>query len=382
MFKSFIELVRDIYNTSDYIPLHEPTFIGNERKYVLEALDSTFVSSIGEFVNNFENYVAEYTGNNFAIATVNGTAALHVALKLAGVENKDQVITQSLSFVATSNAIHYCNAEPIFIDVNKATLSLCPEKLEEYLDQNCEVREDGFCWSINSNKRVMACLPMHTFGFPASLNRIKKICDEYNISLVEDAAESLGSFYKEKHTGTSGSLSIFSFNGNKIITTGGGGMIVTDDEEIAIKAKHITTTSKVIEKWKWSHDEIGFNYRLPNINAAIGLAQMEMLDRFLESKRKIASVYSDWFRDTDTSMYFFQERNETKANYWLNTIIAEDRKLRDIFLEETNSNKINTRACWQPMNQLAFNKNAASSDLSNTEWLYDRLINIPSSPII
>ena len=380
MYESFIAFVRDLYKTSDFIPLHEPQFLGNEKEYLLEAVDSTYVSSVGHCVETFENTLANYTGVKHAIATVNGTAALHVALKLADVREQDQVITQSLNFVAVCNAIYYCNGEPIFLDVNKESLSLCPDRLEEFLSEYCDVRNDGTCWNKKDDRPVRACVPMHTFGFPADLDRLKEICDAYNIILIEDSAESLGSFYKHKHTGSVGKLSILSFNGNKIITTGGGGMVLTNNDALAHQARHLTTTAKILKGWSWQHDQIAFNYRLPNLNAALGIGQMENITKYLDSKRKIANKYHNW--GNENSLQFVKEQEDTKANYWLNTIIAENREARDIFLKETNENNIGTRPAWKPMHKLNFNKNAVFSDLQNTEWLYDRLVNVPSSPIV
>ena len=281
MFKDFIALVREIYKTNDFIPLHEPRFLGNEKEYLMDTIDSTFVSSVGKYVDDFEIAVANYTGAAYAVATVNGTAALHIALLVAGVKNGDEVITQSLTFVATCNAIRYCNADPVFIDVSKKTLGLSAESMSRFLEENCEIRDDGYCWNKTTGKVVRACVPMHTFGFPVELDEINNLCNRYNISLVEDAAESLGSTYKEKHTGTVGRVAAISFNGNKIITSGGGGMLLTSDKALAQKVKHITTTAKVRHKWAFEHDEVGFNYRLPNVNAALGLAQIESLPKIL-----------------------------------------------------------------------------------------------------
>ena len=272
-------------STTGFIPLHEPQFRGSEKKYLLEAIDSTFVSSVGKFVVQFEQKVAEYTGAKHAIATVNGTAALHIALKLTGVENNNEVITQSLTFVATCNAIRYCGATPLFLDVDRSTLGLSAKSVKNFLSQHSEIREDGFCWNKTSNNKISACLPMHTFGFPVELDKIKTVCDQYKIPLVEDAAESLGSLYHEKHTGTIGKLAVLSFNGNKIITTGGGGMILTNDDQLAKRAKHITTTAKIPHQWEFIHDEIGYNYRLPNLNAALGVAQMELLPEYIKNER-------------------------------------------------------------------------------------------------
>ena len=346
----FIKFVQELYSTTDFIPLHAPQFIGNEKKYLLETIDSTFVSSIGKFVDQFENRIAEYTGANYAVATVNGTAALHIALKLSGVEFNSEVITQSLTFVATCNAIKYCGAKPLFVDVDKSTLGLSAESLEEFLQQNTEIRDDGFCWNRDSNRKISACLPVHTFGFPVELDKIKIICEKYNIALVEDAAESLGSFYHKKHTGIFGKLSALSFNGNKIITTGGGGMILTNDEQLAKNAKHITTTAKIPHQWEFNHDKIGYNYRLPNLNAALGVAQMESLSGYLKNKRETAGRYQEWCENYNIE--FVIERHNTKTNYWLNTIIMQDKKNRDRFLKEVNNNNIMVRPVWTLMHKI------------------------------
>jgi len=376
-YEEFVKFVQELYGTTDPIPLHSPQFGGNEKKYLLEVIDSTFVSSVGQFVNQFEKKVAEYTGAKYAIATVNGTAALHMALKLAGVEEESEVITQSFTFVATCNAIRYCGAKPLFIDVDKSTLGLSAESLDEFLQQNTEIRDDGNCWNRETNRKISACLPMHSFGFPVEINKIAKICNQYNIPLIEDAAESLGSYCESSHTGTLGKLSALSFNGNKIITTGGGGMILTNDRQLAKKAKHITTTSKVPHKWKFNHDEIGYNYRLPNLNAALGVAQMELLPEYLKSKRETAQQYQKW--GEEHGIEFIKEQPKTKANYWLNTAVMYDKKQKDQFLEETNRQNVMTRPAWTPMHKLDMNRDCQYGDMGNTEWLYDRVVNLPSS---
>ena len=380
MFSNFISFVRDIYSTKDYIPLHAPQFNGNEKKYIENAIDSTFVSSVGEFVNKFEKLVQEFTGVKYAIATVNGTAAMHIALKISGVKRDTEVITQSLTFVATCNAIRYCGAIPVLIDVEKSTLSMSPQNLQDFLDKNCEVREDGFCWNHSSNRRISACLPMHTFGHPAQIEEIERICSLFNINLVEDAAESLGSFYKGKHTGSFGKVSAISFNGNKIITSGGGGMILTNDKNLAQKAKHLTTTAKIPNILSFDHDEVGYNYRLPNLNAALGVAQMESLSEYLKSKRDVAIKYQNWGRDNE--VLFFTEHADSSSNYWLNCVITENEKTRDLMLKVTNDNSIMTRPIWKPMHKLLMYQNCQKTDLSNTEWLYSRVVNVPSSPIL
>jgi perosamine synthetase len=377
MFKDFIALVREMYKTNDFIPLHEPRFLSNEKQYLMDTIDSTFVSSVGRYVDDFEIAVANYTGADYAIATVNGTAALHAALVLAGVRNGDEVITQSLTFVATCNAIRYCNAAPVFVDVSKKTLGLSAESMSQFLEENCEIRDDGYCWNKTTEKIVRACVPMHTFGFPVEVDDINNLCNCYNIVLVEDAAESLGSTYKEKHTGTTGKISAVSFNGNKIITTGGGGMLLTNDKSLAEQAKHITTTAKIKHKWAFDHDQMGFNYRLPNLNAALGLAQMESLPKILNGKRLIAKRYQEWGNKNGTT--FIKEPEHAKSNYWLNTVITQDLSQRDAMLEETNNNGVMTRPAWTPMHRLAMNSKCQIVELTNTDWLIQRIVNVPSS---
>jgi len=377
MYKEFVHFVRELYRTNDFIPLHAPQFRGNEKEYLLDTIDSTFVSSVGAYVDQFEERVAEYTGAKYAIATVNGTAALHIALKLAGVEPNTEVITQSLTFVATCNVIRHCQAEPVFVDVDLETMGLSPDSLVAFLDEHAEIRDDGNCWNKTSNNKITACLPMHTFGFPVRLDEISKICQQYQIPLVEDAAESLGSFYKEQHTGILGKTAAISFNGNKIITTGGGGMVLTNDAGTAKRAKHITTTAKVPHKWAFEHDEVGYNYRLPNLNAALGVAQMESLPGFVSEKRDLAVAYQRW--GSENGMQFAQQPIHTQANYWLNSIVTEDQQSRDEWLQQTNELGVMTRPAWTPMHLLEINKGAVSADMSTTVYLYDRLINVPSS---
>jgi perosamine synthetase len=381
-YKSLVDYIRDIFKSNDFIPMHEPRFIGNEKKYVIETIDSTFVSSVGAYVEEFEKNIAEFVGVKYAVATSSGTSALHIALKLGGVSQGGEVITQALTFVATCNAINYCGAEPIFLDVDKDTMGLSPKSLEHFLEEQCEMRDDGICWNKRSNKPVQACLPMHTFGMPARILEIEKICNQYNINLIEDAAESLGSYIEAKgsHTGTIGKLSAFSFNGNKIITTGGGGMIVTNDESIAKQAKHVTTTAKIPHRWEFNHDEIGYNYRLPNLNAALGVAQLELLPNFLEKKRILANQYQEW--GSQHGFNFVGEQQGVRANYWLNILLAENIKDRDAILSYTNDNAIMTRPIWTLMNKLSMFSASYSDGLNNSYWLADRLINVPSSVIL
>ena len=379
MFEDEIQFIKSIYKTNEFTLLHEPCFIGNEKKYLNECIDSTFVSSVGKFVDKSEEKIASYTGAKYAVATSNGTSALHIALLLANVESDDEVITQPLTFVATCNAISYCNARPIFIDVDKDTMGLSPLALKKFLENNTFIRNHQ-CINNKTGKVIKACIPMHTFGHPCRIDEIKDICDQYHIVLIEDAAESLGSFYKNKHTGTFGKVGVISFNGNKIITAGGGGCIITNDEILAKKAKHITTTAKVPHKWKYTHDMIGYNYRMPNLNAALLVAQLENLEQFLLKKRELATLYANFFNDMGYA--FVQESINSQSNYWLNAIILKDKQQRDLFLDETNSEGVMTRPIWTLMNKLPMFKEAQCGDLTNAEWLEQRVVNIPSSVII
>lgn len=377
MFSDFVQFVHEIYDSDGYIPLHAPRFHGKEKSYVLEAIESTFVSSVGQYVDKFEQDIAKYTGAEFAIATVSGTSALHIALLMSGVSAGDEVITQPLTFVATCNAVSYCGAEPIFVDVEMGTLGIDPDSLEQFLNEKTEVRDDGKCWNKLTNKRISACVPVHNFGHPSQLHAISNLCRHYNITVVEDAAESLGSFFAGRHTGTFGSMGIFSFNGNKIITTGGGGMIVTNDEKLAKRAKHRSTTAKISHPWLFVHDEVGYNYRLPNINAALGCAQLELIEEFVERKRMLADNYFHWFEKYGYEM--IREPAKSRANYWFNGVLMRDRTERDKFLEFTNKNNVMTRPAWTPMHTLAMYKNCFRTELPTTEWLEDRIVNIPSS---
>jgi|TARA_B100000959_G_scaffold286471_1_gene365266 aminotransferase in exopolysaccharide biosynthesis len=373
------QFVRDIYQTDDFIALHAPRFLSNEKKYLVDAIDSSFVSTVGEYVNQFEQKVAEYIGAQYAIATVNGTAALHAALIVAGVKHNEEVITQSLTFVATCNAIRYCGADPVFVDVDRTSLGMSADSLAEFLNQHTEIRGNGQCWSKLTNRRIRACVPMHNFGHPVKINAIKKLCEENCIQLIEDAAESLGSYYDDQHTGTFGNISAISFNGNKIITTGGGGVVVTDDAEIARHLKHITTTAKQPHPWLYIHDELGFNYRMPNINAALGCAQMESLPDYIQNKRILAERYSSWFKETEYE--FIQEPPNTRSNYWLNAFLTNNRDERDSILEQTNQNGIMTRPAWTPLHTLEMYRDCFRQDLPNTEWIEDRLVSIPSGVV-
>ena len=371
-----INFIKSIYSKNKFIPLHEPRFAGNEKKYLSECIDSTFVSSVGKFVDEFEDKIAEYTGAKYAIATSNGTSAIHVSLILADVDKDSEVITQPLTFVATCNAISYCNAKPIFIDVDKDTMGLSPSALKTFLENNTSIKNKQ-CINNKTKKVIKACVPMHSYGHPCRIDKIKEICEKYYIFLIEDAAESVGSLFKNKHTGTFGQLGTISFNGNKIITAGGGGCILTNDKVLAKKAKHLTTTSKVPHKWEFNHDMVGFNYRMPNINAALLVAQLEKLNNFITNKRKLANKYEAFFKSMDYN--FFQEPKNCKSNFWLNLIVLENKQQRDQFLEETNSKGIMTRPIWTLMNKLPMFKDSQCDDLKNSEWLDQRVVNIPSS---
>ena len=376
MFNDFIEFTRKIYSKKKFIPLHEPKFIGNEKKYLNKCIDTSYVSSVGKYVSELEKKIAKYTGAKFAIATTNGTAALHISLLLAGLEENDEVITQSLNFIASCNAINYCKAKPIFIDVDKDTMGLSPSALKSFLKKNTIIK-DRKCINKKTKKIIKACVPMHSYGHPCRIEEIKKILHKYHIFLIEDAAESLGSFYKNKHTGTFGKLGVISFNGNKIITSGGGGCIITNDKKLAKKAKHLTTTAKIPHKWEFKHDMIGYNYRMPNLNAALLLAQLEKLKYFLKNKRELAKKYEVFFKNS--KYIFFKEPKNCRSNYWLNSIILKNRNNRDQFLEKTNNNDIMTRPIWRLMNKLPMFKNSQCDNLKNSHWLFERVVNIPSS---
>ena len=379
MFDDVVGFVRSIYGKEGVIPLHNPLFVGNEKQYLNECIDSTYVSSVGKFVDEFEEKIAEYTCSKFAIATINGTSALHISLLLSGVGIDDEVITQPLSFVAACNAIRYCGANPIFIDVDKETMGLSPHYLNLFLAEHAVIKNNK-CLNKTTGKVIKACVPMHTFGHCCRVSEIKEICDKYKVILIEDAAESLGSFYKGKHTGTFGSLGVLSFNGNKIITGGGGGCIITNDEALAKKAKHLTTTAKVPHKWEYTHDMIGYNYRMPNLNAALLTSQLENLKSFLLSKRNIAMAYKEFFKDKP--YVFVEEPVDSQSNYWLNAIILKDKKERDFFLHETNSKGVTTRPIWTLMNKLNMFQESQCGELINSKWLEERVVNIPSSALI
>ena len=360
----------------DFVPLHRPVFEGNERQYLIECIDSNFVSSVGAKVSEFEQLVAEFTGSKYAIATVNCTAALHIAIELAGVKPGDEVISQALTFIATCNAITYAGAKPVFVDVDADTMGLSPAALRRFLEEHAEKRTSG-TFNKTSGKRISACVPMHTFGFPCRIAEIAEICADWDIALIEDAAESLGSYVGSRHTGTFASMATLSFNGNKVITTGGGGMIITNDSELAKRAKHITTTAKVPHPYEFVHNEIGYNYRMPNLNAALGCAQMERLAEFLTVKAQLADQWDAFFHGRDVD--FVKAINGNTANHWLNTIIFDSRSDRDEFLKMTNDNNVMTRPIWTLMSKLPMFKDCQTDGLENSLWLEDRVVNIPSS---
>jgi len=379
-YQYIIDKIRSLYSENEkLIPLHAPVFFGNEKKYLEECIDSTFVSSVGRFVDLFEVKMLEYTGSKGAVVCVNGTNALHLALKLVGVEQQNEVITQALTFIATANAISYCGATPIFLDVDRSTLGLSPDALEEFLTLKSEIKADG-CYNKLTGKKIKACVPMHTFGHPCRIDEIASICQKFKIELVEDAAESIGSYYMGRHTGTFGRVGVLSFNGNKTITTGGGGMLLFNDEELAKRAKHLTTQAKVPHPWNFVHDEIGYNYRMPNINAALGVAQLENLDICIKKKRTLAKEYEDFFRIKPVS--FFSEPENCRSNYWLNVILFDSLEERDLFLFESNSQGVMTRPVWRLMNKLRMFENSQKGSLINSEWFEERIVNIPSSVII
>lgn len=379
-YSEIIRFIRKKYNTPNgFIPLHEPRFNGNEKKYINECIDTTFVSSVGKFVNKFEEMITDFTGAKHAIAAVNGTAALHIALLLSDVKPEDEVITQALTFIATANAISYTGANPIFIDVDRGTMGLSPNALDAFLAEHT-TQKDGYCYNKTSGKRIKACVPMHTFGHPCRIDEIMAICQKYNIDVVEDAAESLGSYYKRQHTGTFGKFGTLSFNGNKTITTGGGGMILTNDDQLGKLAKHITTTAKVPHRWEFVHDITAYNYRLTNLASALGCAQMEQLPLYISQKRKLANDYSVFFKTLDIE--FVTEPANSTSNYWLNALILKNKAEQDSFLTYLNDHDVMVRPIWQLMNRLEMYKNCQCGSLVNTEWLADRVVNIPSSVIV
>lgn len=371
-----IEFIKSLYpEYGDFVPLHAPVFLGNEKKYLNDCIDTTFVSSVGQYVDRMEQMVAEYTGAARAIVCVNGTNALYMSLLLSGVEQGDEVITQPLTFIATANAISYLNAFPVFCDVDEDTMGLSPVAVRKWLEENAEIKGNA-CYNKSTGRKIAAVVPMHTFGHPVHLDELVKLCEEWKLALVEDAAESIGSFYKGKHTGIFGKVAALSFNGNKTITTGGGGMLLFTDKELGEKAKHLTTQAKIPHRWEFKHDAIGYNYRMPNINAALGCAQMENIEKVLENKRKTARAYKEYFAGSEIK--FFDEPKDCKSNFWLNVVLLPNKEAQVKFLEETNDAKVQTRPIWELMNRLEMFKNCQHGDLINAEMFADRVVNIPS----
>ena len=377
MYQNVIGFIKELYCNADFVPLSAPKFIGKEKKYMEECIDSTYVSSVGKFVDRFEEDIASYTGCKRAVVCVSGTNALHMSLMLADVKRNDEVLTQALTFVATCNALSYIGAIPVFLDVDKDTMGLSPTAVREWLTKNSE-QKDGECYNKRTGRRIKACVPMHTFGHPMHLDELVDILKEYHIELVEDAAESIGSLYKGKHTGTFGKVGALSFNGNKTITTGGGGMMLFNDEELGAYAKHLTTQAKVPHRWEFRHDHIGYNYRMPNINAALGCAQLENIEVYVNNKRETAKAYEEFFRNVP-DIDFFVEPENTRSNYWLNVLIMKDKSSQLKFLQETNDNGVMTRPIWELMNRLPMFENCQHDSLDNTIWFADRVVNIPSS---
>lgn len=376
-YSQIISFIKDVYGIEGCVSLSVPQFVGNEKKYLEECIDTTFVSSVGKFVDRFEEMVAEYTGAKKAVVCVSGTNALHMAMMLVGVERDDEVLTQALTFIATCNAISYIGAHPVFIDVDKDTMGLSPKAVKAWLEVHAEIKNNT-CYNKTTGRRVKCCVPMHTFGHPVHIDELVEICQEWHIELVEDAAESIGSFYKGKHTGTFGKVGAISFNGNKTITTGGGGMLLFMDEELAQLAKHLTTQAKVPHRWEFVHDHIGYNYRMPNINAAVGCAQMEYLEEFVLNKRETATKYAEFFKNME-DIEFFTEPNGCRSNYWLNALILKDKETQLEFLQQTNDNGVMTRPIWELMTRLPMFKYCQNDGLENTIWFADRVVNIPSS---
>ncbi|MFA5816885.1 MAG: LegC family aminotransferase [Bacteroidales bacterium] len=394
VYQPILDFIKTLYPDKPVIALHEPSFFGNEKKYVLECIDSTFVSSVGPFVGRFEQIVADFVSQRRdprlrgddnatevrAVACVNGTAALHLALVVAGVKAGDEVITQPLSFIATANPIVYIGASPVFVDVDPDTLGLSPKALRHFLETQTHA-EPGSAKRLNNstNKQIKACVPMHTFGNPCRIDEIVEICNEFNIIVIEDAAESIGSYYKGRHTGTFGQMGVLSFNGNKTITTGGGGMVITDNRQLATFLKHLSTQAKVPHPCEFAHDAIGYNYRLPNINAALGVAQMENLDLILKSKRLVAQKYFDFF--AEKGIRTIKEISHARSNFWLNGIFLADKTQRDEFLQLANSQGVHCRPAWNLLPTLPMYRNFQCEDITNAQRISDTLVNVPSSPI-
>lgn len=375
-FSELVAYIKSQFDNKKFIPLHEPRFLGNEKKYVADCIESTYVSSVGAYVDKLELMMSYISGTMKSIAVVNGTSGLQVALRLVGVKAGDEIITQALTFIATINAIIYNGASPIFIDVDLDTMGLSPSAVQEFLEEFGELR-DGVCYNKKTNKKISACMPMHTFGFPVHLNELLNVCNKWNIPIVEDAAEAIGSEYHSRPIGGFGKLGVFSFNGNKIVTSGGGGAIVTNDVELGIKAKHLTTTAKVPHPYEYVHDDIGYNFRMPNLNAALACAQLEQLPNFIVSKRALAQEYNSFFKLKGIN--FRTELPQTKANYWLMCVELENKQERESFLKETNANGVMTRPIWQLIFKSPLYSRFQKDAQINAMYLEDRIVNIPSS---
>lgn len=377
MFERIVSFIKSLYPAENPVPLHAPRFTGNEKKYLIDCIDTTYVSYVGAYVSRFEDAIRQYTGAKYAVAVSSGTAALHIALLLAEVVSGDEVITQPLTFVATANAISYCGAQPVFVDVERSTLGLDPDKLNDFLINNSIMKPCGRCYNKVTSRKIAACVPMHTFGHPARIDQIIEICQKYHIPVIEDAAEALGSFCKGQHAGTFGEFGILSFNGNKPVTTGGGGMIITNDETLAEKARHLTTTAKRPHPWEFVHDEVGYNYRMPNVNAAVGCAQMECFPDVVENKRATAQMYHRFFQDI--GIPFITEPAHARSNYWLNAIVLKDRQEREQFLAYSRGKGVQTRPVWTLMTHLPMYRDCQCTSIETAQWLEDRLVNLPSS---
>ncbi len=376
VYSKIVAFIKELYPDRNPVLLHCPEFLGNEKKYLAECIDTKYVSYVGRFVADMENNIKEITGVKYAVAMVNGTAALHMVFLAAGIKQGDEIITQSLSFAATAAAIAHAGGTPVFIDVDRETMGMSPESLRSFLETYAEVK-NGICFNKKTGNKIMAAVPMHTFGHPVKIDEIKKICEEFSVLMIEDSAESLGSTYRNKHTGSFGAAGILSFNGNKLVTTGGGGMVITDDEHIAERVRYLSTTAKRPHRWEFYHDEVGYNLRMPSLNAAVGLAQLEYFDKSLENKRETARLYKQFF--AGLNIPFITEPTESRSNYWLNAILLENKKQRDEFLEYTNDNGIQTRPAWTLLHRLPPYKNCIHTEMKNAEYFEERLVNIPSS---
>ena len=376
MSSGLIELVRDFYSR-DQVGLHEPHFDDAESAKLKECIDSGFVSSVGQFVTDFEKQFANYTGSPHAIAVVNGTCGLQVALKAVGVNQGDKVVVPNITFIATSNAVRHSGATPIYLDIEKENVGLCPKALAEFFETQCEFKNDVLT-EKKTGARIAACMPVHIFGNPCLISEIVEVCEKYNVACVEDAAEALGSYENNKHVGLTGDVAVFSFNGNKVLTTGGGGMIVTEDEALAKRLKHLTTTARVPDGFNFLHDDFGYNFRMPNLNAALGIAQLEKLDHFLNRKNQLRESYENFFKDREETL--IASRENTRANNWLNAVLTESREKRDQLLEETNAAGIMTRPLWTPMANMKMNSDGVIGDYPNSNDMFDRIVCLPSGP--